>query len=333
LLCSTASPARPLSFGPNDQFGALANVFVTVFGDGLADFLADVFAGAADFCVPLAEALAFDFVVSVTVSGAFFVVAVIDEALVVVGGSGLATTLSTTVETLTRLTSLITALVLGGKGAMLKAVTGVLTVTCSITSASTPTDRRTTVDDVAVRDWVETATRSGGVVEAGSVVGGTVGCVTGSVEGTAGLEGGGAAAGGFAAAVPAIVDEIVTDPMVLTVVVVRRGLGVLVAGGVVARGGVDAMTKDVTNGPACEVGVDRRERTWRAEALATIVVSDADLFTLGLARCGDVVVAPSAGNAPNQSENATAAPRPEPTPRRGYCFVTLEPSGPESSWP
>jgi hypothetical protein len=230
--------------------------------------LATGFAGAADFCVPLAEVLAFDFDVSVTVSEAFFEVAVVGEALVVVGGSGLATTLSTTVETLTRLTSLITALVLGGKGAMLRAVTGVFTVTCSITSASTPTDRRTTVDDVAVRDWVETAIRSDGAVAAGSVLGGTEGgCVTGSVDGTAGLEGGGAADEGFAVAVPAIVDEMVTDPMVLTVVVVRRAFGVLVARGTVARGGVDAMTKDDTNGPACVAGVDRRERTWRAGAL------------------------------------------------------------------
>jgi hypothetical protein len=160
-----------LPVGETDQFGAFAIAFAPVFGDRLAD----VFAGAADFCVPLPEVLAFDFDVSVTVSEAIFEVAVIDEAFVVVGGSGLATTLSTTVETLTRLTSLITALVLGGKGAILRAVTGVLTVTCSITSASTPTDRRTTVDDVAVRDWVETAIRSGVVVAAGSVLGGTVG--------------------------------------------------------------------------------------------------------------------------------------------------------------
>jgi hypothetical protein len=219
-----------LPVGETGQFGAFAIAFAAVFGDRLAD----VFAGAADFCVPLPEVLAFDFDVSVTVSEAFFEVAVIDEAFVVVGGSGLATTLSTTVETLTRLTSLITALVLGGKGAMLRAVTGVFTVTCSITSASTPTDRRTTVDDVAVRDWVETAIRSGVVVAAGSVLGGTVGgCVTGSVDGTGWggwLEGGGAAAEEFAPAVPAIVDEIVTDPIVLTVVVVRRGFGVLVVG-------------------------------------------------------------------------------------------------------
>ncbi len=235
--------------------------------------MADVFAGAAAFCVPLAEVLAFDFDVSVTVSGAFFEV-VIGE-FVAVSGSGLATTLSTTVETLTRLMSLRTALVLGGKGAILRAVTGVFTVTCWITSASTPTDRRTTVDDVAVRDWLKTAIRSGVVVVVGRVVGRVLGgvdiCMTGSVDGTAGLEdagledggleGGWTAAGVFAAAKPVIDDEIVTDPMVLTVVVVRRGFEVLVAGGVVARGGVDAMTKDGTNGPTCVVDVDRRERT------------------------------------------------------------------------
>jgi hypothetical protein len=117
--------------------------------------------------------------------------------------------------------------------------------------------------------------------------------------------------------VPAIVDEIVTDPMVLTVVVVRRGFGALVAGGVAAGGGVDAMTKDDTNGPACVVGVDRRERTWRAGALETVVVSETDLVTFGLARCGDlVVVTERAGTAPNQSETATANPRRDRKARR-----------------
>ena len=110
-------------------------------------------------------------------------------------------------------------------------------------------------------------------------------------------------------------DETVTVPMVLTVVVVRRGFGV-VAEGVVAGGGVDAMTKEGTNGPAWVVGVDRRVRTWRADVLATLVVSDADLFILGLARCGDVVVTEMAGRAPNDSENATTAPTRDPNVRR-----------------
>jgi hypothetical protein len=163
---------------------ALATVFPTDFlvfdEDFDTPFDDDLVEGAADFCVPLAvDVFDFAFDVSATVSADFFDVGVTGGATVVVTGSALATTSSTTAETFIRLTSFTTALVLGGSGAMLKAVTGVLTVTCSSTSASTTTDRRTTLDDVAVRDCVDTAMRGAGV--GATVVGGCV--AIGSVEG------------------------------------------------------------------------------------------------------------------------------------------------------
>jgi hypothetical protein len=176
---------------------ALATVFATdffVFDEGFdAPFDEDLVEGAADFWVPLADdVFAFAFDVSATVSAGFFDVGVTGDATVVVTGSALATTSSTTAETFIRLTSFTTALVLGGSGAMLKAVTGVLTVTCSSTSASTTTDRRTTLDDVAVRDCVDTAMRGAGV--GATVVGGcaAIGSVEGivaAVVGTAGFTG------------------------------------------------------------------------------------------------------------------------------------------------
>ena len=65
----------------------------------------------------------------------------------------------------------------------------------------------------------------------------------------------------------AVVDAIVSDPMVLTVVVLRRGfevlvIVVLVIVGLVMTGGVEAMTNEVRTGPACVVDVfDWRRRT------------------------------------------------------------------------
>jgi hypothetical protein len=267
-------------------FADLFEVFEVLF-----EVLAVLGAGAADFWVPVAaEDLVCDFTVSAL--AAFFVLEVTD-AVVVVVGSGLATTSSTTPETLTRLMSLITALVLGGRGAMLKAVTGALTVTCSTASASTPTERRTTLDEVAERDCVDTATRAGRVGT--TAVGGCV--AVGSLERTSEVaaevaeamldwldwldwldvlvvlaafdvpdvfelatrDGFGVFADWFARAV---VDAIVSDPMVLTVVVLRRGFEVLVIVGLVMTGGVEAMTNEVRSGPAWVVDVaDRRRRT------------------------------------------------------------------------
>jgi hypothetical protein len=226
-----------------------------VFPEALAN-------GAASFCVPvLADVLAFAFDVEVTV-----------DAVVVVGGSGFATTSSTTAETCTRLASLTIAIVLGGSGAILSAVTGVFTVTCSIVSASTPTARRTVVEEVAVFVWLETTIRSGTVGTVGAMV--LAGCVAGSVEGTPELGAGAAVVTLFVDGVlPAPNDVMVTDPMVFTVDVIvgvvvgvivvedRRGLELVVVG-LVTFGGVDAITKEVTSGPACVVGAEeRRERT------------------------------------------------------------------------
>jgi hypothetical protein len=74
----------------------------------------------------------------------------------------------------------------------------------------------------------------------------------------------------------------VSDPMVLTVVVARTGFGTLVVVGLVATGGVDAMTNDVTSGPACVVGVvDRRTRTCLVGTLVALVVAPEVLFACG----------------------------------------------------
>lgn len=204
-----------------------------------------------------------------------------------VAGSGFAMTTSTTAETFIRLTSVATALVLGGKGAMLRAVTGILTTTWSTTPASTSTDRRTKLDDAAARDWADAAMR-GAEVEATVVEGWVVtdcvvaDCVVadcaaaGSVEGIPPVVFG----GGFAEVLAAcelpepfgkivagttadgsVVTEIVSEPMVFTVVVVRRGLGtaVALAAGFVTAGGDEAITNDVRRGPSWVVGaVDRR---------------------------------------------------------------------------
>jgi hypothetical protein len=71
--------------------------------------------------------------------------------------------------------------------------------------------------------------------------------------------------------------------MVLTVVVARTGFGTLVVVGLVATGGVDAMTNDVTSGPACVVGVvDRRTRTCLVRTLvAPEVAAPEVLFASG----------------------------------------------------
>jgi hypothetical protein len=216
----------------------------------------------------------------------------------VVTDSGFATTSSTTAETFTRLTSLTTALVLGGSGAMLSAVTGALTVTCSTASASTTTEWRTTLDEVAVRDWVDAATRGGlvGVTVVGeTVVGGCV--VIDSVEGIAELaadvaiEIGGTVVtvfGPLACWKSCAVVEIVKDPMVLTVVVVRLVVGVLVTvvgaedcTGLDGLGGVDAITNDVTRDPGWVVGVgDWRRRTCRVRTFEVTCVALADALSL-----------------------------------------------------
>jgi hypothetical protein len=107
-------------------------------------------------------AFGFDLDVSEDVTEDFLVVTVPVGAIVCVvdvTGSGLATTSSTTAETFTRV-SLAGKLVVGGSAAMLSAVTGVFNVTCSIAAASTTTECRTEVDDVATRDCVEAATRT-----------------------------------------------------------------------------------------------------------------------------------------------------------------------------
>lgn len=176
---------------------------------------------------------------------------------------------------------------------MLRAVTGILTTTWSTTPASTSTDRRTTLDDAAARDWADTAMRGANV--GATVVGGWVvtdcvvtdcvvtDCVVadcaaaGSVEGIPPV----VVCDGFAEVLAAcelpepfgkivaagttadgsVVAEIVSEPMVFTVVLVRRGLGtaVALAAGFVAAGGVEAITNDVTIGPSWVVGaVDRR---------------------------------------------------------------------------
>jgi hypothetical protein len=182
-----SEPTRATSFFSAtctlDRFttpATLAAFFVPTFPDFVGVF--DRFGAAAFWTSGVAVLFGFDFEVSAVVADDFLVVTVPVGALVVVvgvTGSGLATTASTTAETFTRLVSLATELVVGGSAAMLSAVTGVFTVTCSIATASTSTECRTGLDDVAIRDCVEAATRTGKVgwtVVAGWVV---VGCVAG----------------------------------------------------------------------------------------------------------------------------------------------------------
>ena len=125
----------------------LATLLLPVFVV-LGDFVGPI--GAADFCTaPAGVVMDFDFDVSAAV-WVFFVVVVLAGVRFVVVGSGLATTSSTTAETFTRLASITIGAVAGGSGAMLSAVTGVLTVTCSMVLASTPITRHGVVEEVAV---------------------------------------------------------------------------------------------------------------------------------------------------------------------------------------
>ena len=303
---------------PDGLFKLLFKPLLESFFKGAAAVL---FGADVDFFVALAaDGLVFDFDVSVTVSEALFEVAVAEDRIVVVTVSGLATTSCTTADTFTRLASFAPALATEGRGAMLNAVTGVLTVTCSIASASSATERRTTLDEVAVRDSVDTGTRAGKV--GATVVVGSVVTVS-FKEKLPALMVVGLAVG----EVPRAEVFTVTDPMVLTVVVAvvdRRIDEVLETVEAEAAEGVETITNEVTSGPACVVGVvEPRSRTCRDEPLAALVAVPIVESGVGRFLSEVVVAAEEAGTAPNQNATAAAALTQAPCRERALSFLTV----------
>jgi hypothetical protein len=91
-------------------------------------------------------------------------------------------------------------------------------------------------------------------------------------------------------------------------VVVRRGFGTLVVAGLAAAGGVEAITNEVTSGPACVVAVEVwRTLTWRERTFVAAGAGSVEAFSFDCLRWGAVVVTASAVEAPNQQTMATTA--------------------------